>query len=258
MVKWCRFVNPPLLNNRALIDIIYIGVNNRVIMAEQKIENKLVNKWRASEGKSLLEMSTGYKTSKDIPPLTKISRKKIHTALLAAGMTPGLGNVADAADALLYAAEGEFGSAGLSIAAMTPMVGQLVSAKRALKAAREAGEEFITVYRGVPKWFKGKMVKEGKFVGNYDRGSASTKDFFHTSMSTEVSKRYGRDSGGVLLEFKIPKSYVIKHGKSLGGHESMTKAKLDFLNKWPELRNTRASHIIFEGLPKEFLKKVHR
>jgi len=35
MVKWCRFVNPPLLNNRALIDIIYIGVNNRVIMAKK-------------------------------------------------------------------------------------------------------------------------------------------------------------------------------------------------------------------------------
>jgi len=28
-------VNPPLLNNRALIDIIYIGVNNRVIMAKK-------------------------------------------------------------------------------------------------------------------------------------------------------------------------------------------------------------------------------
>ena len=28
-------MNPPLLNNRALIDIIYIGVNNRVIMAKK-------------------------------------------------------------------------------------------------------------------------------------------------------------------------------------------------------------------------------
>ena len=35
MVKWCRLSHPPLLNNRALIDIIYKGVNNRVIMASR-------------------------------------------------------------------------------------------------------------------------------------------------------------------------------------------------------------------------------
>ena len=49
--------------------------------------------------------------------------KDIHNALMAAGFAPGLGNVADAADAMLYAFEGEFGSAALSAAAMIPFIG---------------------------------------------------------------------------------------------------------------------------------------
>ena len=43
MVKYCSFSHPPLLNNRALIDIIYIGVNNRLIMAGQKIEDRIMD-----------------------------------------------------------------------------------------------------------------------------------------------------------------------------------------------------------------------
>ena len=37
----------------------------------------------------------------------KVTSKDIHTALLAAGMTPGYGNIADVSDATLYALEGE-------------------------------------------------------------------------------------------------------------------------------------------------------
>ena len=94
-------------------------------------------------------------------------RKSIHNALMVAGMTPGIGNIADITDATLYALEGEFGNAAWSAAAAIPVIGQMVSGKRALKAAKEAGEEMVTLYRGVPDWYKGKMVKEGKFVGGY-------------------------------------------------------------------------------------------
>ena len=214
------------------------------------VENQLVNKWKSSEGRSLLEMATGYKSSKDIPPLTSMSREKVHNALLAAGMTPGLGNVADAADALLYAAEGEFGSAGLAAASMAPVAGQLVSAKRALKAAKKAGEEMVTVYRGVPKWFRGKMVKEGKFVGKGWGGA------LWASSSVDVAKRYstsaermapkykkyvlGKDvSKPTILEFEVPKSYIKKHSSS-------------------GLQQGGETFIFKEGLPKDFLIKVHR
>ena len=222
-------------------------------MAGQKIEDGLIDNWKSDEKKTLLDIASRgkYKTSKDIPALTEINKEKIHTALLAAGMTPGLGNIADAADALLYAAEGEFGSAGLSAAAMTPMVGQLVSAKRALKAAKKSGEKMVTVYRGVPKWFKGKMVKEGKFVGKEKVGGS-----LWSSNSIDVAKRYsmraermaphmkkyvlGKDvSNPTILEFEVPKSYIKKHSSS-------------------GLQEGGRTFVFKEGLPKEFLKKVHR
>ena len=70
----------------------------------------------------------------------KVDRDDVHNMLMVAGFTPGLGNIADAVDAVLYAAEGEFGAAGLSAAAMIPFIGQTVSAKKALKVAKESGE----------------------------------------------------------------------------------------------------------------------
>ena len=203
------------------------------------VENQLVNKWKASEGRSLLQMATGYKSSKDIPPLTSMSREKVHNALLAAGMTPGLGNVADAADAILYAAEGEFGSAGLSAAAMTPMVGQLVSAKRALKAAKKSGEKMVTVYRGVNKWHKGSMVRKGNFVGGSQSGE------LYTTTGKKFAEQYEAiNPNSILLEFEVPKSYIKGHAK-LGKIGQTSKEMADMM-------------IFKDGLPKEFLKKVHK
>ena len=95
----------------------------------------------------------------------KSSTKGIHTALLAAGMTTAYDNVADVADATLYALEGEFGEAAWSMAAAIPIVGQMVSGRRAVKAAKEAGEEMVTLYRGNQGWHRKSMVREGKFVG---------------------------------------------------------------------------------------------
>ena len=92
------------------------------------------------------------------------SSSAIHNALMAAGFTPGLGNIADAADALLYLLEGEYGDAAISAAAMIPIAGQVVSSKKALKAAKAAGEETVTLYRGASKWHKGEMVADGMHV----------------------------------------------------------------------------------------------
>ena len=89
------------------------------------------------------------------------STKGIHNALMAAGMTPAYGNVADLADAILYALEGEFGDAAWSAAAAIPIIGQMVAGKRALKVAKESGEEMVTVYRGIPRWFP--RTSSGRF-----------------------------------------------------------------------------------------------
>ena len=236
------------------------------------------------------------------------STADVHKALMAAGMTPGLGNIADLVDATLYALEGEFGEAGLSLAAIAPMAGQMVTAKRALKAAKESGEKMVTLYRGVKKWHPGEMVKDGKFVGpkvvsGKDVGVAHstaksrslfvTNDPLYAASKTrsdfplyrekilegmKESKMYYSDrgfpvwpeskmwnqkdfaeaikkqerliedvrvtrrlekEGDFILEFEVPASWVVKFG-----------------NKLPEAYE---GTILFEkGLPKGFLKKVHK
>ena len=169
-----------------------------------------------------------------------ITSKEAHNILMVAGFTPLYGNIADAADALLYAAEGEFGSAGLSAAAMIPAAGQLVSAKRILKAAKESGEDMITFWRGSDKWHKGSMVKGGKFVGGGQHVDPKIKNSLWVTENKDYANRISSVEGGVLLEFEVPKSFLKKEFTQL----------------------TRINQVktgIFEkGLPKEFLKKVHK
>ena len=231
-------------------------------------------------------------------------RESIHNALMVAGMTPGIGNIEDITDATLYALEGEFGDAAWSAAAAIPVIGQMVSGKKALKAAKEAGEEMVTLYRGVTKWSRKGMVEKGKFVGpenveHYGKeiGLVKPKGLFATLDPGYASKRtsshfpihhekllksmkkekyyYGdhgipvwQDSkfwnkkdfaenikrqerlienvkntrkrenrGDYILEFEVPKSYVEKF--------SITK-------------NLDEGFLFNEGIPVEFLKKVHK
>ena len=171
------------------------------------------------------------------------STKGIHNALMAAGMTPAYGNVADVADATLYALEGEFGEASLSMGAAIPVIGQMVTGKRALKAAKEAGEEMVTLYRGIPEWFPGKMVKDGNFVG----GGSRNPNKLYTTLYKRNAETYSRvhrlrrgipdPSKTTILEFEVPSSYIKKYGK----------------------RKSPSIQITFDkGIPKEFLKKVHK
>ncbi len=59
----------------------------------------------------------------------------LHTALAAAGMAPGVGIIADMADAALYAMEGDVAGAGLSLISAVPILGLVSGAGRAGKAA---------------------------------------------------------------------------------------------------------------------------
>ena len=173
--------------------------------------------------------------------------KGIHTALLAAGMTPAYGNIADVADATLYALEGEFGEAAWSMAAAIPVIGQMVAGRRAAKVAKEAGEKMVTLYRGVDKWHAGKMVKEGKFVG----GDEYSPMKIFVTRTKKAAHEYGGYVGkgkrilpkGRTLEFEVPKSFFDKHAKI-------------YLK---DAADTPHEAILFKkGLPKEFLKKVHK
>ena len=209
-------------------------------------------------------MATLFKQEK------KDTTKDLHNTLMLAGFSPAYGNIADAVDALLYATEGEFGEAALSGASAIPIIGQFVAGKRALKSAKEAGEEMVTLYRGVDKWYPGSMVKEGKFIGGRQG------DIIHVSPHKKIAetyrsfspKRFGRifagsdfgkifDEAGNIIPFKFPK----KTAKTLE-----FEVPVSFINKFGDISSTThagediAGGIIkfSEGIPKEFLKKVHK
>ena len=194
------------------------------------------------------------------------STKGIHNALMAAGMTPAYGNVADLVDATLYALEGEFGEAAWAAASAIPIIGQMVAGKRALKIAKESGEEMVTVYRGIQQWHKRDMIKKGKFVGGGSIKEEGGKKIKNTAIwvadKREYSHLYTKNwtgwgehrswkmdylgekyrKRGYVLEFEMPKSYFDKFSEEI--------------IMWGGQKNKR---IIFqEGIPKEFLKKVHK
>ena len=177
------------------------------------------------------------------------SSKSIHNALMVAGMTPGLGNIADVADAALYAFEGEFGAAAWSSAAAVPFLGQMVAGRRAAKVAKEAGERMFTVYRTAAKWYPGKMVREGKFTGK-----AGNEIF--TSLRKDVVDDYSRVLKGnmekfggkkgvspITLEFELPESWLRKNMK-------------EYLKEGWDRGTMHEFHT--NPIPKEFLRKVHK
>ena len=219
-----------------------------------------------------MEYATADKTAVDLlGDKAEVTSEDVHNMLMAAGFTPGLGNVADIADAILYAAEGEFGAAGLSMAAVIPFIGQTVSAKRALKIAKMSGEEMVTLYRGVEKWYPGEMVKNGKFVSS---GKASQRmspegiqEMFYTASHKPRAEGYAKrgpfagylqdppeNLSSIVLEFEVPKSYLNKFGVLPSGLRMNALGK----NKVTEGLKQGADMVFKDGLPKEFLTKVHK
>jgi len=174
----------------------------------------------------------------------------IHNALLAAGMTPAYGNIADVADAALYAIEGEFGEAAWSMASAIPIVGQMVAGRRTLKAAKEAGEETVKLFRGTSKWHKGEMVVEGKHVSPTElMGSAGSQPTKRRGIwatdSVEEASIYREVDGskGIMLEYEVPKSWYESH-----------------VSKWndPSWGGFGTIGWFEEGIPVGFFKKVHK
>lgn len=251
-------------------------------MSNGKVSDKVFDMMTAAADKTDVSLEKPAKLDK--------GTKSIHTALMAAGMTPAYGNIADLADATLYALEGELGNAAWSAAAAIPIIGQMVSGKRALKVAKESGEEMVTLYRGVDKWFPGKMVKEGKFVGGKSSQTGIISGELQGSIEyikkeqSKFSKRgvelgekaiwltdiedfarnYSRTwkgfekaferagiKRGFLLEFEVPKSYLEKEA---------TKGVARFvkLHGKKDLTEHGSQYVFEEGIPKEFLKKVHK
>ena len=106
----------------------------------------------------------------------------LHVGLDVVGLIPGVGEIADGANALIYLAEGDKVNAAISAAAMIPGAGMAATGaklgKKALGAVaegsgkavlREGGEEAVEL--------AGKKAagKRGKNDGGYDKGSSSAE-----------------------------------------------------------------------------------
>lgn len=85
----------------------------------------------------------------------------VHTALDVAGMVPGIGELADGANAALYTAKGDYANAAISAAAMIPGIGSAATGTRlATKAGKQvteaAGENLLKMASNDLKpWLKG-------------------------------------------------------------------------------------------------------
>jgi hypothetical protein len=163
------------------------------------------------------------------PEIKESNTDNIHTALMALGMAPGIGIFADIADSILFAWEGEHGSAALSMAAAVPIVGQFVTAKKALKASEKAGDKMVTLFHGVDDWYKSRavikhssgaskivdtgqsMVKHRKFVGagKWVKPGGPTDSFWVTG-AREHAEHYVRGKG-YLLEFQVPEKFYFNN-----------------------------------------------
>ena len=243
-----------------------------------------------------MEHATADKTAVDLlGDKAEVTKDDVHNMLMAAGFTPGLGNIADAADVVLYAAEGEFGKAGLSAAAMIPFIGQFVSAKRALRLAKKSGEEMVTLYRGVKDIDDvNAVIKKGKVVGNWGnrvdmskgisaRAAEGTgrkpidsvygrlgpvvstvpekvniKDMLFTSWKKSVGEKYAGESG-MILKFEVPKSWVNKHGRNAFGGSLKRKGQGWGESGFKKAANMSYESIIFtDGLSTAFLTSTKK
>jgi len=112
----------------------------------------------------------------------------------------------------------------------------------------------VKLFRGVPKWFRGKMVKEGSHIspkkidwGYGDefvlenpskKGLWATKDRGHAKEFAKTP-----DKSGYILEYDVPKKFYDDAVTSWNDPKSPFFAIPD----WFDL-----------GIPKEYLKKVHK
>ena len=145
----------------------------------------------------------------------------VHTALAAAGMIPAVGNVADAVDTMLYLTEGDLGGAAMSALSAIPFLGLaaggLKTVKSGAKAIKGGAKETQKLYRGIDKWHRGKMVKEGKFVspekmyGQAEEVANPSKAGIWATPDRKQALSYIDDDfleNPQLLEFEVPKKWI--------------------------------------------------
>ena len=175
---------------------------------------------------SELNVMESDKTRADLfppPNKTPMVSDDAHTALMVAGMTPGIGNAADIVDAALYLLEGRFGDAALAGLAAVPVFGLISSGGR-------AGKKSYRLYRGITQ----PLEDTGDFITSTGIWSSLRGGRLYTTLNPKMAlDRFSE--GGQVLRFNVPLNYIKKHGVADIGFKDETAI---FFKK---------------GLPKSFL-----
>jgi len=111
----------------------------------------------------------------------------------------------------------------------------------------------IKLFRGVPRWFRGSMVKSGKHVSPTQKRGWSPWDV-QEGVWASTSKKYAEEMAettskkGMVLEFEVPDQWWEKASlpfrkETIRRIQGKTTAPPDFYRG---------------GIPKEYLKKVHK
>tara|TARA_R110000744_G_scaffold338027_4_gene443225 strand:- start:1075 stop:1788 length:714 start_codon:yes stop_codon:yes gene_type:complete len=159
------------------------------------------------------------------------SSEAIHNALMVAGFTPLMGNVADAADALLYSLEGEFGQAALSAASIIPFAGQLVAAKRTAKIVKRGAKEY------------------GPFLSEADVGDIVTKDLTISGKPAGYIQGKVTDMGISVQLISVKKQYQ-RLGFGTDLYKSLQKETTGLVYSYGWQQNVDTANKVWESLVK--------
>lgn len=104
----------------------------------------------------------------------------------------------------------------------------------------KTGKGLLTLWRGMPNWFKKNMVSKGKFVGGGNK--YQPKDWLFTTPNKDLATHYAKGLAGpkpnpYLLEFQVPKKMI---------------------PKGVDLTSSNAEVLFPKGLSKKYLKKAHK
>ena len=127
----------------------------------------------------------------------------VHTGLDVVGFVPGIGDVADGANAVLYLCEGDYVNAALSATSMIPLVGDAVSkGGKAVKTAIKHSDDIVAAGRKIAK-HSDDIVGVGKQVLKHADDGLSN--------ATQGVRKVSESAGSV----KSGAAKVSNHGNSL-------------------------------------------
>ena len=116
----------------------------------------------------------------------------VHGALDVVGLIPGLGEIADGANALVYLAEGDKAMAAISAAAMIPIVGWGATGAKAVKISKEIAEESV---EQVAKEGAEELVEQGVKEGSEEVVEKAAKE--GTEEAGEKGAKEGTDGAKI-------------------------------------------------------------